>query len=101
MRQNHDQTARSICKKSSRPPPLSCKCNDPLILEMPEKSGYSGFFTDDEKKTLIAREQDRPDIKRHRLRWRSHQKRIDPSRLVFIDETSGSSPGAGSGRKPT
>ena len=28
-----------------------------------------------------------PDIKRHRRRWRSHQKRVDPSRLVFIDET--------------
>jgi len=40
-----------------------------------------------EKKTLIAREQDRADIKRHRRRWRSHQKRVDPSRLVFIDET--------------
>ena len=33
------------------------------------------------------REQDRADIKRHRRRWRSHQKRVDPSRLVFIDET--------------
>ena len=31
--------------------------------------------------------QDRPDVKRHRLRWRSHQRRVDPSRLVFIDET--------------
>ncbi len=26
-------------------------------------------------------------MKRHRLRWRSHQQRIDPARLVFIDET--------------
>jgi transposase len=26
-------------------------------------------------------------VKRHRLRWRSHQWRVDPSRLVFIDET--------------
>ena len=26
-------------------------------------------------------------MKRHRLRWRSHQRRVDPSRLVFIDET--------------
>jgi hypothetical protein len=40
-----------------------------------------------QKKTLIAREQDRADIKRHRRRWRSHQKRVDPSRLIFIDET--------------
>jgi putative transposase len=26
-------------------------------------------------------------VKRHRLRWRSHQRRVNPSRLVFIDET--------------
>jgi hypothetical protein len=39
------------------------------------------------KKTLVAREQDRPDISRHRARWRAYQGRIDPRRLVFIDET--------------
>lgn len=26
-------------------------------------------------------------MKRHRIRWRKHQQRVDPSRLVFIDET--------------
>ncbi len=39
------------------------------------------------KKTLVAREQDRPDISRHRARWRTYQRLIDPKRLVFIDET--------------
>ena len=39
------------------------------------------------KKTLVAREQDRPDVSRHRMRWRTHQRRVDPTRLVFIDET--------------
>ena len=39
------------------------------------------------KKTLIARERDRAEITRHRARWRSRQKRVDASRLVFIDET--------------
>ncbi|HEY1885192.1 MAG TPA: IS630 family transposase [Roseiarcus sp.] len=39
------------------------------------------------KKTLVAREQDRPDISRHRKRWRAYQGLIDPARLVFIDET--------------
>ncbi|HTV33801.1 MAG TPA: IS630 family transposase [Methylocella sp.] len=39
------------------------------------------------KKTLVAREQDRADISRHRTRWRTYQRRIDPARLVFIDET--------------
>jgi transposase len=36
---------------------------------------------------LVARERDRADISRRRAQWRSHQGRIDPTRLVFIDET--------------
>lgn len=40
-----------------------------------------------QKKTLIAAEQDRPDIARRRTQWARYQGRIDPSRLVFIDET--------------
>ncbi|MGH8473006.1 MAG: IS630 family transposase [Gammaproteobacteria bacterium] len=40
-----------------------------------------------QKKTLIAAEQDRPDVARRRVRWRLYQGRIDPARLVFIDET--------------
>jgi putative transposase len=40
-----------------------------------------------QKKILIAAEQDRPDVARRRQQWKTHQKRIDPSRLVFIDET--------------
>ena len=40
-----------------------------------------------QKKTLIAAEQDRPDIARRRGQWTAYQNRIDPSRLVFIDET--------------
>jgi transposase len=39
------------------------------------------------KKTLRASEQDRPDIARRRTRWKAHQGRLDPKRLVFIDET--------------
>ena len=39
------------------------------------------------KKTLHASEQDRPDIARRRIRWKAHQGRLDPKRLVFIDET--------------
>jgi hypothetical protein len=37
--------------------------------------------------TLVAREQDRRDISRHRARWRAYQGLIDPRRLIFIDET--------------
>jgi len=36
---------------------------------------------------VLAREQDRPDIARRRAQWRRYQRRIDPARLVFIDET--------------
>jgi len=43
--------------------------------------------TDAQKKTLIAAEQDRPDIARRRSQWTAHRDRVDPGRLVFIDET--------------
>jgi len=39
------------------------------------------------KKTTAAKEQDRPDVARRREQWRKYQGRIDPKRLVFIDET--------------
>jgi hypothetical protein len=35
----------------------------------------------------VVRERERADIARRRGQWRSHQGRIDPARLVFIDET--------------
>jgi putative transposase len=35
----------------------------------------------------VARERDRADISRRRAQWRGRQGRIDPARLVFIDET--------------
>jgi transposase len=39
------------------------------------------------KKTLLALEQARADIARKRHRWKGWQARLDPARLVFIDET--------------
>ncbi len=36
---------------------------------------------------MVADERERPDVKRLRDRWQRHQGRIDPTRLVFIDET--------------
>ena len=36
---------------------------------------------------MIASEQDCPDVARRREQWMKYQDRIDPSRLVFIDET--------------
>jgi transposase len=43
---------------------------------------------DAQKKSLRAAEQDRPDVSRHRRRWRVWQRYMDPGRLVFLDETS-------------
>jgi transposase len=36
---------------------------------------------------VLPSEQERADIARKRARWKSYQGRIDPKRLVFIDET--------------
>ena len=36
---------------------------------------------------MFATEQDRPDVARRRTWWKKYQSRIDPARLVFIDET--------------
>src|SRR5215510_11241942 len=52
------------------------------------------------KKTLHASEQDRADVARRRTRWKAYQGRLDPKRLVFIDETPAVA-GAGSGPRPT
>jgi len=38
------------------------------------------------KKSLHASEQDRADIARRRARWKAHQGRLHPKRLVFINE---------------
>jgi transposase len=40
-----------------------------------------------QKKTALPAEQDRPRIARMRARWKAHQGRVDPRRLVFLDET--------------
>jgi len=39
------------------------------------------------KKSLHASEQDRPDVARRRAQWKRYQGKLDPARLVFIDET--------------
>jgi len=36
---------------------------------------------------VLASEQDRKDVARRREQWKKYQTRIDPARLVFIDET--------------
>lgn len=39
------------------------------------------------KKSLRAAEQDRPDVAAARTAWADNQSKLDPERLVFIDET--------------
>ena len=39
------------------------------------------------KATLFATEQLQPQVARRRARWRKYQGRVDPRRLVFINET--------------
>jgi transposase len=36
---------------------------------------------------VAAGERDRPDVARRRAQWTKYQDRVDPERLVFIDET--------------
>jgi transposase len=36
---------------------------------------------------VVASERDRPDVARRRSQWTKYQGRIEPARLVFIDET--------------
>ena len=36
---------------------------------------------------MVASERDRPDVARRRAQWSKYQDRIEPERLVFIDET--------------
>jgi transposase len=40
-----------------------------------------------QKKTLIASEQDRPDVAAAREKWRHEQQNLSPEKVIFIDET--------------
>src|SRR3954468_16164185 len=39
------------------------------------------------KKSVQAAEQDRPDVAAARTAWADNQPKLDPDRLIFIDET--------------
>ncbi|MGZ3297021.1 MAG: transposase [Xanthobacteraceae bacterium] len=58
-----------------------------LRSELARSGGSSTARGSASKKTLLPSEQDRPDVARRRASWKKHQGRIDPGRLVFIDET--------------
>src|SRR4029078_7528092 len=40
-----------------------------------------------QKKSVVAGEPARPDVARRRARWIKYQDRVEPERLVFIDDT--------------
>ena len=61
---------------SAAPRPATARCG-----------AVSGTRASRLKKSLHASEQDRVDIARRRARWKMHQGRLDPRRLVFLDET--------------
>jgi transposase len=53
-----------------------------------DRSGGSSTATASaSKKSLRAAEQDRPDVAAARTAWAENQPKLDPERLVFIDET--------------
>jgi transposase len=49
--------------------------------------GTPGAGLDAEEKTLRAAEQEREDVAEQRVGWRAELARVEPSRLIFIDET--------------
>jgi transposase len=79
-------------KMGGRRPYLVARERDWVLARIAEKPDLTlrallRELADRSKKSLRASEQDRPDIARRRERWKARQARIDPRRLVFIDET--------------
>src|SRR6266700_884004 len=76
--------ARPWCGRSPRPSAVRAWPDDRLPHGVGLRARREAQL---QKKTLIAAEQDRPDVARRRAQWSKYRDRIDPSRLVFIDET--------------
>jgi hypothetical protein len=49
--------------------------------------GFSTAAASASKKSIRADEQDRPDVAAARAAWADDRAKLDPERLVFIDET--------------
>ena len=64
-----------------------------LLEERQQKAGLGRFggsstaTASASKKSVRAAEQDRPDVAAARMAWADDQPKLDPDRLVFIDET--------------
>ena len=65
----------------------STEISIPFLLLNRRRAYDAGRRGESSHKTLRAAEQNRPDVAEARAAWRDEQKRLDPRRLVFIDET--------------
>jgi transposase len=75
-----DITLAALCRRLAAA--LGVKADTSMMSSFLRREGVTF-----KKKTLVAREQDRGDVSRRRAQWQRYQGRIDPARLVFIDET--------------
>src|SRR6478672_6333839 len=77
-----------LLKRPAEQPDVTLRA---LLSELAERgikvSYYAVWHFFELKKSLYASEQDRPDVARRRMQWKKYQGRLDPARLVFIDET--------------
>jgi transposase-like protein len=91
-KQSPESTAPGCCS-GSRKKISPCAASSPSSLNAASRSitrryGISSIPRNSaSKKTVLASEQDRPDVARRREQWKKYQTRIAPERLVFIDES--------------
>src|SRR5208282_473318 len=61
--------------------------SSPSVASPPARARYRGFSAGSgsaSKKSLLASEQERPDVVAARDAWRADQRHLDPRKLVFI-----------------
>lgn len=49
--------------------------------------GFTGIEVELQKKVVYASEQQRSDVQERRILWQKEMEQLDPTRLVFLDET--------------
>ena len=87
-----DKARTYIVMRIAQKPDLTVRALQSELLAASKRAAIrfgfvSGLNASAVKKTVFAQEQMRPRTARFRLRWKAHQSKIDPSRLVFVDET--------------
>ena len=74
-----DITLEHMCRRLAEE--YGVKADTSMMIRFLRRKGIT------HKKTLVAGGRERPDVRRRRDQWRKYQDRVDPTRLVFIDET--------------